>query len=146
MAMRRFTIRVIALVAAVSLAGCDSILGENKTPEMISWQVQGEAGTPVELIISKQFVAGVTEAGVTEVAVFDSDTVSTVLPAQGDLDVRLERRFFMQVATQDTITGRVNVSVDGRSLLSEQGDILPESPFRFVYVFNQTTTRIIEVF
>jgi len=148
MAMHRLGKLFAVFALGASLAGCDSILGEDKTPRSISWSVQGEAGFPVQVILSKQFVAGVTELGVTEVAVFGSDTLDTVLPVEGDMDVSLERRFFIQVTPLDTLrtlNGRLVVNVDGRGIFNEQGTILWNPPLRFVYVFNQPTTRIIEV-
>lgn len=138
-----------ALLTAVALAGCDSILGENRTPETISYQVQGSAGEPVQLVLSSQFVSGVNESGTTEVQLFIADTTDTVLPLSGTYDISVDRRFFIEVLPEDTlntVTGRVIVNVDGRNLIDESGAFLVDPPFRFVYAFNQVTTRVIEVF
>jgi hypothetical protein len=140
---------LILLVATVALTGCDAILGDDPTPETIRYQVQGDAGAPVQILLSKEFVSGVTEAGVTEVSLFVVDTLDTVLPVEGDYDISLERRFFIQVLPLDTlatVNGRVIVDVDGRNVFNRQGTLPVDPPFRYVYVFNQATTRVIELF
>ena len=63
--------------------------------------------------------------------------------------ISVDRRFYMEAIPTDsasTVEARVIVDVDGRPLFDDQGDLFFESPFRFVYVFNERTTRIIEVF
>ena len=77
------------------------------------------------------------------------DTLDTVLPLDGNYDISLERRFFIQVLPLDTlatVNGRVIVDVDGRNLFNQQGTLPVDPPFRYVYVFNQATTRVIELF
>ena len=140
---------LIGLVLVAGLVGCDSLLGDDPTPETIRYRVQGEAGAQVQLIISKQFVSGVTEAGITEVSLFQADTLNVTLPVDQDFDISLERRFFLQAVAADTamdVSARVIVDVDGRPLFDDEGDLPDDPPFRFVYVFNQATTRLIEVF
>ena len=115
----------------------------------MTFEVRGESGTVVDVVVSSQFVSGVTEAGVTQVSIGLSDTLTVVLPMDSTFDIRVDRRFFAEVmpAPTDTLEQvRVIATLDGRSLFNEQGDIFPESPFRFVYVFNQPTTPVIEVF
>ena len=137
------------LVLLAGLVGCDSLLGDDPIPETIRYRVQGDPGTAVQLIVSKQFVSGVTEEGITEVSLFVADTLDVTLPVDEDFDISLERRFFLQAIAADTtqdVSARVIVDVDGRSLFDDEGQLPDDPPFRFVYVFNQATTRIIEVF
>ncbi|HSM03931.1 MAG TPA: hypothetical protein VK858_04890 [Longimicrobiales bacterium] len=115
----------------------------------MTFEVRGESGTVVDVVVSSQFVSGVTESGTTQVTLGLSDTLTVVLPMDSTFDIRVDRRFFAEVmpAPADTLEQvRVVATLDGRSLFNEQGDIFPESPFRFVYVFNQPTTQVIEVF
>ena len=114
----------------------------------VQGRVQGEAGTAVQVIRSREFVAGVSESGVTEVSVFVSDTLDVVLPLDETYDISIQRRFFIQVLPQDTleaVTARVIVNVDGRNLFDDRGTLPLDPPFRYVYVFNQRTTRVIDV-
>lgn len=139
----------LVLALALGAAGCDAILGEDRTPETIRYQVLGDAGTEVQLIISSQFVSGITEEGVTQVSVFLADTVNATLPLDESRDISIDRRFYMQALPVDTTTvleARVLVDVDGRPLFDDSGFLPVDPPFRFVYVFNERTTRIIEVF
>ena len=136
------------LAASLVLAGC-GIFGDDKLPEDLTVQIQGETGTAVDVVVARQFVSGVDELGVTQIQLLSSDTLSVVLPMDSTFDIRADRQFFAEVipAPADTLEQvRFIATLDGRSLFNEQGSILPESPFRFVYVFNQPTTRTIEVF
>lgn len=147
--MRNRLLAVLFVAAFPLLGACESFLGDDPTPETIRYRIQGPAGTPVQVIISKEFVSGVTETGITQVEIFGSDTLDTTLPVDGELGVSLERRFFVQVLHADSVNidgARVIVDADGRNLFDESGTLLADPPFRYVYVFNQRTTRVIEVF
>jgi hypothetical protein len=135
------------LVAASALAVGACGFFEDPTPETLFFTLSGSAGTQVEVVYSTQFVAGVTELGVTEVRVFLADTVVHTLPIDTVFDISVDRRWFVQVTPlgveQASVQARVNV--DDRRLLDEAGLILEADPWRYAYLFNQLVTRTIDI-
>ena len=128
-----------------SVTACE-IFGD-QAPENISFRMSGSDGQVVTVIYSQEFVAGVDELNVTQVEVFVSDTVMHVLPIDTIINISLERRFFVLVATAptDTVVVDVRIDVDGRGLVNTSGGIFPDVPWRYVYQYNQLFTDVIEV-
>ncbi|MDP2955303.1 MAG: hypothetical protein Q8N53_02680, partial [Longimicrobiales bacterium] len=95
---------------------------------------------------STQFVAAVDELGITRVSLFWADTLAQTLPVDTTLYIGIDRRFFVQVlpSAAASITVDVRVDVDDRNQVSERGAIRASDPWRYVYLFNQRTTRIID--
>jgi len=139
--------RLVAVAAAViTMTGCE--LFEDQVPEDIFFRMSGPTGSQVMVIYSKQFVAGVNELGQTRIEVFGADTVFHTLPIDTIVDVRLERRLFLQatpVLESDTISVNARVDVDGRNIFSERGDLFPTVPWQFFYQYNVTFTQDVEV-
>lgn len=137
---------LVGIVAFVSLGSACEVF-EDLTPEFINLRVSGTPGTVVSVIYSKQFVAGVDEIGVTRVEIFGADTVMHVLPIDTIIDVRLERRIYIQAESlpTDTLAVDVRVEVDTRELFDRSGDLFPTIPWQFLYQFNATFTDDIEV-
>lgn len=135
----------LLLSAFLGLAACDAF--EDKTPRQARVRITGTAGQQATVIFSSQFVAGVTETGVTQVSIFESDTVTRVLPIDTVLDIEVSRRLFFEVTPVgvDQAMVRVRVDIDDRGLFNEEGDVFASSPFRYIYLFNEPTTRVIEV-
>jgi hypothetical protein len=138
--------RVVAVLVLCALSACDWF--DDPTPTQVTLSVTGEAGTMAELVLSTQFVAGVTDAGVTQVQIFLADTLVRPLPIDTVVSIAVDRRFFAEVSPLESAIAeyRIRVNVDDRRLFDETGDVLAASPFRYVYSFNQATTRVIEVF
>lgn len=134
------------LAVLIGVVGACEIF-EDQTPRFINVHMDGPAGSVVSIIYSKQFVAGVDEVGVTRVEVFGADTVQHVLPVDTVIDVRLERRLYLQaeVLPTDTLAVDVAIDVDGRGLFDQAGDLFPDVPWRFLYQFNTRFTNSIEV-
>jgi hypothetical protein len=101
----------------------------------------------VEVILSKQFVAGRNESGNTEVQIFGADTVYRMLPMDTVIDVEVDRRLFVQVTPLgvDRAAMSARVDVDARNVVNDSGDIFPSDPWRYVYLFNQQVTQIVDV-
>ena len=148
---RRFTpaasrlIRLPIVLTVVALGGCSVF--DNPTPENIFFEMRGETGDRVRAIYSTQFVAGTNEFGVTRVQVVRSDTVVHEIPFVRQMDISVDRRWFVQAEPlgADTLSVQVIVNVDDRRLLDESGGIFPDEPWHFVYSFNQLLTRDIDV-
>lgn len=139
--------RFVGILAAVLLAGGCEIF-EDQTPEQIFFRMEGPAGAVVSVIYSKQFVAGVNEAGVTRVEVFRADTVQHVLPIDTVIDIRVQRQLYIQAEpamVTDTLLVDTQVDVDTRALYDRSGKLFPTLPWRFLYRFNQPFTDDIEV-
>lgn len=132
-------------LAVVALGGCSVF--DNPTPENIFFEMRGETGDRVRAIYSTQFVAGTNEFGVTRVQVVRSDTVVHEIPFVRQMDISVDRRWFVQAEPlgADTLDVHVIVNVDDRRLLDESGGIFPDAPWHFVYSFNQLLTRDIDV-
>jgi hypothetical protein len=134
--------RMLVLIVAVWLsAGCDVLLG-NPEPGEARLVIGGEAGKPIRVIISTEFVAAVNEQGQTRVEIFKADTVVTALPYEHVYDIAKDHRFFVEAARLDSDLQTVSVQVflDDRKQFDEGGMLIEGSPYRFVYTFNQTVT------
>ncbi len=136
-------IRLTLFFLLVVAAGCS--LFEDQSPETLSFRLEGSAGTQVLAIYSTAFIAGLTETGGTEVRVFSSDSVLHTLPIDTVFDIAVDRQFFVQIEPVDTVDVDARVDIDGRNVLDSEGFIFPDSPWRYVYQFNQRLTEVVEV-
>ncbi len=125
--------------------GCEAF--RDPTPRNVIFEMRGETGKQVRLIYSKQFIAAITETGVTQVQVVRSDTVVHTLPFDTVIDISVERRWFAQAEPigMDTLDVTVVVDVDNRNLVNESGGVFPEIPWRFAYAFNHRFSRSLDV-
>jgi hypothetical protein len=141
--MKRTT---IVLMAAALLAGGCGLL-ENPSPNEARLVIEGEAGKPVRVIISTEFVAQVNELGQTGISIFAADTLVTNLPYERVYGIREDQRFFAEAARLDADLESVQMQVfiDGNKRFDEGGSLLESQPYRFVYTFNQATTREIVI-
>ncbi len=120
---------------------------DDPTPDNVELRLDGPAGSSVQLVMAKNFLAGVNETGTTEVEVFTSDMVDVVLPFDTVVNISVERRFFFQIVPRsaDTLAVSVRIDIDGRSLYNQSGNVFSANPFRWVYMFNTPTTLVIEL-
>jgi hypothetical protein len=134
-----------ALLAVGGAWGCEAF--SDPTPENIFFELRGPSGAEVQVVYATQFLAGVNEVGRTEVRIFVADTVLQTLPIDTVVSIAVDRQVFIEVlpAPTDTLDVDVLVDVDDRNLVSNSGKIYPEDPWRFIYVFNQMFTQIIDV-
>ena len=109
--------------------------------------MRGEAGQRVRAIYSTQFVAGVSEFGVTRVQVVRADTVVHEVPFRRAMNISIDRRWFVQAESLDgdTLSVHVLVNVDDRGLVDESGGIFPGEPWHFVYSYNHLLTQDLDV-
>lgn len=138
-------LRLGLLPALVLAAACGAF--DDWTPEEISFEMAGSEGMGTRVVYSTEFSAGVDVGGVTSVLVYASDTVDHTLPIDTSMSIARDQRWLVLVepAGGDTLDVDVSVSVDDRSLVMESGSILPEMPWRYLYVFNQRITRDVDV-
>lgn len=141
------TLKNVGLIAVlvVGSSACDAF--RDQAPDNISFRMSGGDGRTVTAIYSTEFVAGVTEAGVTQVQIFGADTVVHVLPIDTIINISRNLQFFVEIYTAptDTVNVAVRVDADDRNLYDETGGIFPTRPWQFVYQFNQRLTDVIEV-
>jgi hypothetical protein len=137
---------VVVYVAAALLAGGCGLL-DDPSPDEARLVIRGEAGTPVRVIISTEFVAQVNELGQTGITIFAADTLVTSLPYERVYGIEEEQRFFAEAARLDADLESVQMQVfiDGNKRFDEGGRLLDSQPYRFVYTFNQATTREIVI-
>ncbi|MDE0897981.1 MAG: hypothetical protein OSA81_03100 [Longimicrobiales bacterium] len=138
--------RFFGLVLLMSLiAACEVF--QDLTPKFITVRMSGPVGQTVSIVYSKEFIAGVDEMDVTRVAIYRADTVLHTLPFDTIIDVRIERRLFLQaeVSAVDAVNVDVAIAADGRTLYDRAGDLFPDIPWRFLYQFNHSFTDVIEV-
>lgn len=130
------------LAGALGLCGCI----EDPTPKHARIVVDGAAGTPVRVIVASEFVASVNEQGQTRVVIFAADTVTTMLPYEKTINIEAAHQIFAETARADADVEnvRMQVFIDGNIRFNE-GGLLGDRPFRFVYTFNRPTTADIEV-
>ncbi|NNF14626.1 MAG: hypothetical protein HKN72_15470 [Gemmatimonadetes bacterium] len=144
--MNRTKLFSAVLAAAFASTGCS--IFEDPTPETISVQLTGSAGTTVLAIYSQVFVAGVNrETDITEVRLSGADSVMQTLPIDTIVDIAASRQFFLQIETMpgDTADVRVQIDVDSRNVVNSSGLIFPGLPWRYVYQFNRPLTDVVEV-
>ena len=134
---------VLAVVVATASCG----LFEDLSPKNIAFRMSGSAGLQAEVIYSTDFVAGVDFDGVTHVQIFQSDTVFHTLPIDTVMSIAQDQRWFVHVTPMgsDTLAVTVVVNVDDRNLVAESGGIFPGMPWRYVYVFNEALTEVLDV-
>lgn len=134
------------VVAVLAMCGCDFLL-DNPAPEEARLVIEGEAGKPIRVITSMEFVAAVNELGQTRVELFLADTVVTTLPYQRTYRIDEEQRYFVEASRldNDLQTIQVQVWVDDRKQFDRGGTLLDGFPYRFVYAFNQAFTRDVVV-
>ena len=139
-------IGMAALVVGMVLSGACSAF-EDPTPNNITFRMSGTSGTIVEAIYSTQFIAGVDDANTTHVQIYQADTVQQTLPIDTVIDIAVDRRFFVQIAPVSVAqtSVQVRVDVDDRNVLNDSGDVFASDPWRYVYLFNQQVSRIIDV-
>jgi hypothetical protein len=135
---------LILLAGLAGLGACDWF--EDQRPEEVTVLVTGDAGVTVEVITSKKLVAARTETGETRVQLLEADTAMVTIPWSETYNIAGDYRFFLQVANPDSPDPVVNAEVllDGESRY-DQGGILREVPFRFLYLFNQRMGAVVEV-
>lgn len=139
----RRSLVLASLALATVVSGCK--IFDDPTPHDISVRLTGDA--EVEIILSRQFVAGVDEFGDTQLQVFNPDTIYRTLPLDTVVDIEVDRRFFIQVTPQgaDKATVGTRVDVDDRNVVNDSGDIFASDPWRYAYLFNQKIARIVDV-
>ena len=135
-----------ALLLALAMGGGCSWF-EDPSPEEARILISGDPDTPIELIVSSRFTAGVSDAGVTRVVIVESDTILTTLPFDRKFDIRGDYKFFVQAARRDADVGslRMQVFIDSQREFDEDGPLVANGPFRFVFQFNQFLTDAIDV-
>lgn len=131
---------------ALLLSGCS--IFDDPTPHDISIQFSGGNGTPVEVIYSKQFQAGIDESSGTHVQLLQADTVLQFLPVDTVVSVEVERRLFVQLQPLDQnvqLALVAHVFVDDRNVVNDSRNVDSSNPWRYLYVFNQRITPIVDV-
>lgn len=139
--MKRLALATLSLLL---IGGCDF---QDLTPSDVFFFMTGSDGAEVQFVVSTQFAAGVTEEGVTEVRLLQSDTTVRVLPVDTVVSIAVDRRFFAEVLPlgENSLDVRVEVDVDDRRLYERSGTVLTDPPFRYVYLFNQPYTETVDV-
>ena len=139
-------LRIVALVASVVAVGACSAF-EDQSPENVNFRLEGSNGSVVQAVYSTEFIAGVTEEGVTEVRIFFSDTVLQTLPIDTTISIAENQQFFVEIlpTATDTLDVSVGIQIDGRNVLGNSGFIFPLDPWRYEYQFNQLLTESVEV-
>jgi hypothetical protein len=139
-------LRAAVLLAWVGAAGCE--IFEDQAPKVVTFRMEGAPGDSVAIILSKEFVAGTSETGVTQVRLVAADTIRRVLPIDTVLDVRVQRQVLLSafpLVPGDTVNVSAEVRVDGRSLFDGTGRIYPDSPWIFLYRFNAPPTQSVQI-
>jgi hypothetical protein len=136
--------RTVFLLLLGLAAGCDWF--KDPSPREARVVIDGAAGPTIVLIASSKFVAGVNDIGVTRVEIITSDTIVTSLPFDRTFNIEGDYRFFIQAARMDADVGsfRMQVFVNEDRKFDEGGS-LADTPYRFVFQFNQFLTDIIDV-
>lgn len=135
--------RILAALTSVLLAlslttGCDWILKENQ-PESVEVSVDGPVDTAT-VVVSRDFAAQRDDTAPSglRVSLLDADTLTVPLPYTRTYDIRLTKRFFVQVDVLEPETRdlRLQARIDGR-LRYDQEAAESDSLLRFVYVFQE---------
>jgi hypothetical protein len=138
--------RIVLLVMSVLVSACGLV--EDLTPDEVRLAIAGDLDKPVQLVVSTRFVAGVNDRGETLVELFVSDTLVTSLPYAKVYPIREDQRFFIEMGRleNDLQTIGMQVFVDQRKVFADTTSLMAGArPLRFVYLFNQPVTRVIEV-
>ena len=138
----------LALAAAVSALVAACGLLDNPQPSTASIQVSGTAGTPVQVILSKSFVAAEVAGGGADIQIFSADTLNTTLPVDTVLSISVEQQFYVQVAPaagDGTLSAHIRIAVDNKAKVDGDRSVSETVPFRYVWVFNSNITSINQV-
>ena len=140
------SIRFALFLAVTAVFGACSVF-EDQSPENISLRMTGSTGLQVQAVYSTRFIAGLNDQGVTQVRIFSADTLLQTLPIDTVVNITENLQFFVEVLPTgvDTLDVAVDIRIDGREVLDRSGLILPDSPWRYVYQFNQLLTNEVEV-
>ncbi len=119
---------------------------EDPSPEEARVSLDGAAGDQVEIILSKEFIAGTNSEGITQVQLFQADTIFRMLPFDTVMSIRAEQRFFVRTFDADTLStqARMQVFIDGTSRYDEQRFVNVDQ-LVFVFRFNQPITPVVEL-
>lgn len=128
---------MFAVLAGLAMGACG--FAGDTTPSVISLEVSGNEGETVNLIATSFFVAAEDEFGTIQVSILLADTISLTLPIDTVFGIELEQQIFFQLSpmVEDELDVRVEIRVDGRSLMNDRGLIFLATPWRFVYLFNR---------
>lgn len=134
---------VVGLLTVVAVGGCG--LFDDPSPETVVLSLSGDAGQTVEVLMSKQFLTGVNEFGVTQVQLFLGDTLYRALPWDTSVSIAREQRFFVRVLDADSVETQLQmrVTIDNGQEFEKSG--VASDAFQFVFTFNQPITNVIEV-
>lgn len=135
---------IVALFCAVLIAGCDWF--EDPSPEQARISLDGTPGDMVEILLSTQFVTGITTEGTTQVELFDPVTLTRALPFDTVLNIRSQQRLFVRTIDADSVssTVRMQVFIDGDRKYDEEESVNLRQ-LLFVFTFNQPVTSFIEL-
>ena len=130
------------LAVDLVLSGCI----EDPTPKRARIVINGEAGKTVRVIMASEFVAAVNEQGQTRVVIFSADTTTATLPFEKTVSIEQSQQFFAETsrAAADVQNLRMQVFIDNK-IRFDEGGLLRDKPFRYVYTFNRPTTQDIQV-
>ncbi len=142
----RIGIRLVLLVASgafLGASGCGWF--DDPSPERATVTLTGDAGQMVEILVSKQFLTGVDQNEITQVQIFQGDTLLRALPWDTTISIRIEQRFFIRAIDADALSHqlRMQVRIDQNLEYDRSGEA--SGDFQFVYTFNQPVTRVIEL-
>lgn len=127
----------LAVLAALAMGACG--FAGDVTPNLIRFEVSGSEGETVSLIATSFFVAAEDEFGTIQVSILLADTIAMTLPIDTVFDIEFEHQIFFQMRpmVKAELDVRVEIHVDGRSLMNDRGLIFLLAPWRFVYLFNR---------
>ena len=130
------------LAAVLLIAGCL----EDPTPERARVLITGETGKIVRVIVASDFVATTNEAGQARVVISTSDTTIATLPFDKTFTIEETQQIFAEASRVDADVNnlRMQVMIDG-SVRFDDGGVLSQRPFRFLYMFNRPIVRDITV-
>ena len=140
---RRSAVLAAGAIAVLSACG----MFDDLRPVDAHVSIDGEPGARVEVITSSTFVAGITEAGVTQVNVIVADTVYPALPFDETYRISSDQRFLVILSRfdEDVDSVHMQVFVNDDRKFNEGGALLADLPYRFLYTFNQPITNVIDV-
>ena len=130
------------LAVGLVLSGCI----EDPTPKRARIVINGESGKTVRVIMASEFVAAVNEQGQTRVVIFSADTTMATLPFERTVSIERSQQFFAETsrAASDVANLRMQVFIDN-NVRFDEGGLLRDRPFRYVYTFNRPLTQDITV-
>jgi hypothetical protein len=139
-------VRIAGVIGLVVVGTACSLFGDG-VPSTFRLRMTGSAGDTVEVIFSKEFVAGRNETGAARVMVFGSDTVVRALPIDTAVDISVEHQLLVLVrpVSTDTMLVSARVNIDDRSIYNDSGLIFDDPRWRYVYQFNKLVTSVVEV-